>query len=65
MQVALIVMTILGCDDTASQCHYVATEQHQWTSVELCKLDTEKTLAYLSEKYLDFEPAEDAALEFA
>ena len=45
MQVALIVMTILGCDDTASQCHYVATEQHQWTSVELCKLDTEKTLA--------------------
>ena len=49
MQVALIVMTILGCDDTASQCHYVATEQHQWTSVELCRLDTEKTLgAYTS-----------------
>lgn len=44
MQVALIVMTILGCDDTASQCHYVATEQRQWASVELCKIDTEKTL---------------------
>lgn len=44
MQTALIVMTILGCDDSVNECHYVATAQQNFVSVELCDAATEKVL---------------------
>lgn len=44
MQAALIVMTILGCDDSVNECHYVATAQQHFVSVELCDAATEKVL---------------------
>lgn len=47
MQAALILMTILGCDDSATNCHYVATAEQRWATVELCDVDSEKQL----EKY--------------
>lgn len=45
MQTALIVMTILGCDDSVTQCHYVATAQEHFVSVALCDAASEKILA--------------------
>ncbi len=44
MQSALIVMTILGCDDSVNECHYVATAQQHFVSVELCDAATERVL---------------------
>ncbi|MGV8937011.1 MAG: hypothetical protein ACOH2J_07785 [Allorhizobium sp.] len=44
MQTALIMMTILGCDDSVNQCHYIATDEKRWVSVELCDADSEKVL---------------------
>jgi hypothetical protein len=37
-------MTFLGCDDTATDCHYLATSQQRWTSIELCDAVSEKEL---------------------
>jgi hypothetical protein len=48
MQTALIVMTILGCDDNVTQCHYVATAQEHFVSVALCDAASEKVLAGFS-----------------
>lgn len=45
MHTALVLMTILGCDDTATQCHYVDTVDRQWQSVQQCDS--------VSERYLD------------
>jgi hypothetical protein len=45
MQTALIVMTILGCDDSVTQCHYVATAQEHFVSVALCDAASETILA--------------------
>ena len=45
MQTALIMMTILGCDDSVNQCHYIATSEQRWVSVELCDASSEKVLA--------------------
>lgn len=36
MQTALILMTILGCDDAVTQCNYIATATPRYTSVALC-----------------------------
>ena len=33
MQAVLIAMTILGCDDSVSQCNYVATVDKRWETV--------------------------------
>lgn len=44
MRTAMVLMTILGCDDTASDCRYIATPQQRWTSIELCDADSEKQL---------------------
>jgi hypothetical protein len=44
MKTAFVLMTILGCDDSAVDCHHVATLQQQWTSIELCDAASEKEL---------------------
>ncbi|KJF74184.1 hypothetical protein [Agrobacterium arsenijevicii] len=44
MKTALVLMTFLGCDDTATDCHYLATSQQRWTSIELCDAVSEKEL---------------------
>lgn len=49
MKAALIVMTILGCDDSATQCHYVATIDRTWQSVALCDAESEKQLGHYSQ----------------
>jgi hypothetical protein len=36
MQTALILMTILGCDDTATQCHYVEMLDQRWATIQTC-----------------------------
>ena len=41
MRAALIVMTILGCDDSATQCHYIASVDRSWQTVALCDTQTE------------------------
>ncbi|MDO9417097.1 hypothetical protein [Pararhizobium sp.] len=50
MKAALIVMTILGCDDSATQCHYVATVDRTWQSVAVCDAASEKQLNNFSDK---------------
>ncbi|MDI7864059.1 hypothetical protein MRS76_19100 [Rhizobiaceae bacterium n13] len=49
MKTALIMMSILGCDDTGSQCHYVKTQQQRWTSIELCDAASERELSRISD----------------
>ena len=44
MKTALVLMTFLGCDDSATDCHYLATSQQRWTSIELCDAVSEKEL---------------------
>lgn len=44
MRTALVLMTILGCDDSATDCQHIATLQQRWTSIELCDADSEKNL---------------------
>lgn len=47
VKTALIMMTILGCDDTASQCNFVQTLPQRWTSIELCDVASEREMARL------------------
>lgn len=44
MQAALIVMTIMGCDDAATACHYIATPEERWPSIALCESASEEQL---------------------
>ncbi len=41
MKAALIVMTILGCDDSVTQCHYIDTVDTTWQTVALCDAQSE------------------------
>ncbi len=45
MQASLVIMTILGCNDSVSQCQYIATAEQRWVTVEKCNEDSEKALA--------------------
>lgn len=44
MRTALVLMTILGCDDSATDCQLIATLQQRWTSIEVCDAESEKKL---------------------
>ncbi|MBU1315458.1 MAG: hypothetical protein KJ947_14615 [Alphaproteobacteria bacterium] len=44
MNAAIIILTILGCDDSGTECHYVATSQKRWTSIEMCSASSESEL---------------------
>ncbi|WP_276118491.1 hypothetical protein [Pararhizobium qamdonense] len=45
---ALIVMTILGCDDSVSQCHYVSTVSGTWQTIATCDAESQKQLPKFS-----------------
>ena len=45
---ALIVMTILGCDDSVSQCHYVSTVSGTWQTIAVCDAESQKQLPKFS-----------------
>ena len=52
MQAVLIAMTILGCDDSVSQCSYVATVDKRWETVAACDAEAERRLkAYANVSY--------------
>lgn len=52
MQAVLIAMTILGCDDSVTQCSYVATVDKRWETVATCDAEAERQLKiYVNEKY--------------
>ncbi|MAZ84801.1 MAG: hypothetical protein CME90_14540 [Hoeflea sp.] len=52
MQVAMIAMMILGCDDSATQCHYLDQSDKRWETVSACDAETEERLkAYSSHEY--------------
>lgn len=44
MKAALIVMTILGCDDNVTQCHYISTVNGDWPSIAQCDTESQKEL---------------------
>lgn len=44
MKSALILMTIMGCDDTATQCHYIETVDRTYATVADCNGETDKRL---------------------
>lgn len=48
MKTALIVMTILGCDDSVSQCHYISTVPGTWETVAVCDAESQKQLPKFS-----------------
>ena len=41
---ALVVMTILGCDDAVTSCHYVETVRGNWTSISACDKHSQAVL---------------------
>ncbi|MDE1158675.1 MAG: hypothetical protein PW791_10440 [Neorhizobium sp.] len=52
MNAALIVMTILGCNDAGTDCHYIATEEQRWPTVALCDSVSEQHLpSYANQPY--------------
>ena len=52
MQAVLIAMTILGCDDSISQCNYVATVDKHWETVAACDAEAERRLkTYVNVNY--------------
>lgn len=52
MQAALIIMTILGCDDSATQCHYIEKVNQNWVTIQACDADSEARLkTYASHSY--------------
>ncbi|MDX3929423.1 MAG: hypothetical protein QHC90_26925 [Shinella sp.] len=52
MQAALIVMTILGCDDSATQCHYIDTVSQSWRTVAICDAQSEAQInRYQNQSY--------------
>ncbi|MDF1609976.1 hypothetical protein PZ897_17485 [Hoeflea sp. YIM 152468] len=44
MQTAFIIMSILGCDDTATQCHFVEMLDERWVSIQACDAGSEARL---------------------
>jgi len=48
MKTALILMTILGCDDSVNQCEFVETPPERFVSIELCNAASEAVLARYS-----------------
>ncbi|AJY47011.1 hypothetical protein [Martelella endophytica] len=52
MPAALIAMTILGCDDSLSQCRYIDTAPERYATVELCDDALATDLEYY--KYSEF-----------
>ncbi|ACP25049.1 hypothetical protein NGR_c12680 [Sinorhizobium fredii NGR234] len=50
MKAALIVMTILGCDDNVTQCHYISTVNGTWPSIAQCDRESQKELPKFSDK---------------
>jgi len=44
MQAVLVAMTILGCNDSVTQCNYIATVEKQWQTVTMCDADSERQL---------------------
>ncbi|MGN7293729.1 hypothetical protein [Rhizobium sp. SAFR-030] len=44
MRTALVMMTILGCDDGTTDCQYIATINQRWPTIELCNAVSEKEL---------------------
>lgn len=52
MNAALVVMTILGCNDSGTDCHYIATAQERWPTVALCDSVSEDHLpTYVNQPY--------------
>ncbi|HTO31249.1 MAG TPA: hypothetical protein VL202_08740 [Pararhizobium sp.] len=45
---ALIIMTILGCDDNVTQCHYVSTVSGTWATIATCDAESQKQLPKFS-----------------
>ncbi|PKA39418.1 hypothetical protein N2599_08260 [Rhizobium sullae] len=44
MQAVFVAMTILGCNDSVTQCNYVATIDKRWETVAMCDAESEKRL---------------------
>lgn len=52
MNAALIVMTILGCNDSGTDCHYIATAAERWPTVAMCDSVSEEHLpTYVNQPY--------------
>ncbi|AYD01297.1 hypothetical protein [Neorhizobium sp. NCHU2750] len=52
MNPAIVVMTILGCNDAGTDCHYIATAQERWPNIEMCNAVSEDHLpAYANQPY--------------
>lgn len=50
MQAALIAMMILGCDDAATQCHFIDQTEERWETVSACDAETQDRLKAYSDR---------------
>lgn len=52
MNAALVVMTILGCNDSGTDCRYIETAQERWPTVAICDSVSETRLpGYANQPY--------------
>src|SRR6218665_2612193 len=52
MNPALVVMTILGCNDAGTDCHYIATAENRWPTIQMCDSVSEQQLSsYANQPY--------------
>lgn len=52
MKVAIILMTILGCDDAGVQCTPIASPSARWTTIASCDAASQKELqTYSAQKF--------------
>ncbi|CAH0340648.1 hypothetical protein [Rhizobium sp. CECT 9324] len=68
MKTALILMTILGCDDGVNECEYVETAPERFISISLCDAAAETVLerysniSYPTAVAVCQEPAQDGSV---
>lgn len=50
MKEALIVLTLLGCDDTSAQCHYLRTAAERFETTDQCRAASTRLLSESDEE---------------
>jgi hypothetical protein len=50
MKEALIVLTLLGCDDTGAQCHYLSTASERFETTDECRAASTRLLSHSTDE---------------
>lgn len=50
MKTALVVMTIMGCDDSVTHCNYIRTVDSTWRTVALCDAQADAQMSRIQDE---------------